>query len=193
MFSWKEFDRAKNILSETGRGQYHEALGQHHVAVRPKNLLRWMEFVSEDLGFLVLLDMTCIDSGPTAERRFELVYHLLNMGSHQRLNLRVSLSDGEVVPSVRKFFSHADWLEREQAEMFQIRFDSSPAGLLLPEGQKNFPLRKNAVIRGWPLSGEKLLPKNRTNPNKSETPYPEESWVWKRYPITAKETQGNFE
>lgn len=193
MFSWKEFERAKNILSETGRGFYHEALGQHHVTVRPKDLLRWMEFISDDLGYVVLLDMTCADLGNDKPHRFELVYHLLNMGTHQRLNLRLQFSEGEIVPGVRKFFSHAGWLEREQAEMFNIRFDYAIDSLLLPEGQTNYPLRKDNVIRGWPLPVEKDLPKNRMNPNKSETPYPEESYSWKRFPITSRETLGNFE
>lgn len=193
MFSWKEFERAKSILSEAGRGHYHEALGQHHVTVRPKDLLRWMEFISDDLGYVVLLDMTCSDLGEDQTHRFELVYHLLNMGTHQRLNLRLQFSEGEIVPGVQKFFSHAGWLEREQAEMFNIRFDYEIHSLLLPEGQKNYPLRKNNIIRGWPLPSDKELPKNRMNPNKTEAPYPEESWSWKRFPITARETLGNFE
>lgn len=193
MFSWKEFDRARNVLSEAGRAHYHEALGQHHVSVRPKDLLRWMEFVSDDLGYLVLLDLTCADHGAVSGHRFELVYHLLNMGTHQRLNIHLAFSESEIIPSVTKFYAQAAWLEREQAEMFNIRFDRDLESLLLPAGQKNFPLRKDRTIRGWPLSPEKELPKNRMNPNKSEVAYPEESWVWKKYPITARETLGNFE
>ncbi|MFL5785141.1 MAG: NADH-quinone oxidoreductase subunit C [Bacteriovoracaceae bacterium] len=194
MFSWKEFERARNILGESGRVSYSEALGQHHVSIRPKDLLRWMELASDDLGYVVLLDLTCVDHDLLKDpHRFELVYHLLNMGSHQRLNLHVHFSSGEIVPSVRKFYSHAGWLEREQAEMFNIRFDLEVAPLVLTEGQTNFPLKKDAVLRGWPLGVSRELPKRQFNPNKSETPWPEESYEWKRFSILSPETMGNFE
>ncbi len=192
MFSWKEFDKARNILGEAGRNTYSEALGQHHLSVRPKDLLRWIELVSDDLGFLVLLDITCVDHRKR-HHQFELVYHLLNMGTHQRLNIHLDFSETEVVPSVKRFFSHAGWLEREQAEMFRIRFDESLPTLFLTEGQTNYPLRKDSLIRAWPLPGEKLLPKNRMNPNKSEKPYAEESWSWKKFPIISEATLGHFE
>ncbi|MES2529155.1 MAG: NADH-quinone oxidoreductase subunit C [Bdellovibrionota bacterium] len=193
MFSWKEFEKARNILSESGKNVYSESLGQHHIEVRPKDILRWIEIVSDDLGYVVLLDITCVDHGTSQEYRFELVYHLLNMGTHQRLNLHLHFDQGEIIPSVRKFYSHAGWLEREQAEMFNILFNEELSPLLLSEGQTNYPLRKDAVLRGWPLPQETKLPKIKINPNKSETPYPEESWSWKRFPILSPETMGNFE
>ncbi len=193
MFSWKEFEKARNILSEAGKNVYRESLGQHHIDVRPKDLLRWIEIVSDDLGYVVLLDITGVDHGTTEEYRFELVYHLLNMGTHQRLNLHLHFNESEIIPSIRKFYSHAGWLEREQSEMFNILFNEELSPLLLSEGQTNFPLRKDAVLRGWPLPEENHLPKIRINPNKSETPYPEESWKWKRFPILSAETMGNFE
>lgn len=193
MDNWQEYERVRHLLSETGGSTYSESLGQHHVSARPKNLLRWMELLSDDLGYLVLLDVTGIDHADTKGHRFELVYHLLNMGTHQRVNVHLHFSDGEVVPSVARFYPHAAWLEREQAEMFRVRFDSSMENLLLSSGQSNYPLRKDAVIRGWPRSTEVALPKNRMNPNKSEAPYPEESWTWKRFTVTDKETAGNLE
>lgn len=194
MFSWKEFERARNVLAEAGKTSYSEALGQHHISLRPKDLLRWIEVVADDLGYLVLLDITGVDHGLShGTHRFELVYHLLNMGTHQRLNLHVHISEGEMVPSVTKFYSHAGWLEREQAEMFQVRFSEQLSPLVLPEGQSNFPLRKDAGLRGWPLPEPRPMPKTRFNPNKSESPWPEESWVWKNFSILSPETQGNFE
>jgi NADH-quinone oxidoreductase subunit C/D len=194
MFNWNEFEKARNILGVAGRNLYSEALGQHHLTLRPKNLLRWMELVSDDLGYLVLLDMTCIDRiDENVGYRFELVYHLLNMGTHQRLNLHLHFDENEMIPSVKRFFSHAGWLEREQAEMFCLRFNDTQRSLLLTEGQTNYPLRKDAELRAWPYQPERELPRPNMNPNKSEAPYPEEAWVWKRYPITSQETFGNFE
>lgn len=193
MFSWQEFHRTKNVLSEAGSGSYQESHGQHHLYLRPKDLLRWVEFLCDDLGYLSLLDLTCVDHGTTASERFELIYHLQNMGSHQRTNLHVRFNDGETIPSIRRLYSHADWLEREQGEMFHLRFGEETQTLLLPPGQKNFPLRKDAVIRSWPVAESLPFPELRKNPNKSESPYPEENWVWKRYSFATDETRGNFE
>ncbi len=193
MFSWKEFEKARNILSEAGKTIYSESLGQHHIDLCPKDLLRWIEILSDDLGYVVLLDITGVDHGDKRPHRFELVYHLLNMGTHQRLNLHLRFHESEVVPSVVKFYSHAGWLEREQSEMFHIRFNKQLPALLLSEGQTNYPLRKDSVLRGWPLHQENTLPPIRINPNKSESPFPEESWEWKRFSMVSAETMGNFE
>jgi NADH-quinone oxidoreductase subunit C/D len=193
MFSWKEFEKARNILNEAGKNVYQESLGQHHLQVRPKDLLRWIEIVSDDLGYVVLLDITGVDHGGSDHHRFELVYHLLNMGTHQRLNLHLRFEESEIIPSVQKFYTHAGWLEREQSEMFHIRFNAGFSSLLLSEGQTNYPLRKDSVLRGWPLPSENTLPRIRINPNKSEASYPEESWVWKRFSIVSPETMGNFD
>ncbi len=55
MFNWKVFERNKVIFSQTK--SYQSLAGQHHVTVRPVELLRWIELVSEDLGFLTLVDI----------------------------------------------------------------------------------------------------------------------------------------
>jgi NADH-quinone oxidoreductase subunit C/D len=192
MFNWKEFEKSKNILSHVGGNCYKAELGQHHLYVRPNVLLDWIEFIKDDLGFFSMSEIVAFDrSGEKYD--FEIVYNLLNMGSHQRLNLHLLLNQGEIIPSVVTSFPHADWMEREQAEMLNLSFDRKSDSLILPAGQKNFPLRKNAKISSWPEEEISELPQLRFNPNKSEDPYPEEHYLWKAYDLFSPQTLGNFE
>ncbi len=190
MFSWKEFEKTKEILSHVGGARYRDAWGQHHLRLRPAELLEWAEFVKEDLGFFTLDDIAAYvpETGTS-----ELVYNLLSMGTHQRLNLHVDAAAGEIIPSVARFFANADWYEREQAEMLALPFDRRLQGLLLPEGQKNFPLRPSVVTMTWPSELADTPPALRYNPNKSEVPYPEESYRWKSFDLFSPVTDGNFE
>jgi NADH-quinone oxidoreductase subunit C/D len=190
VFSWKEFEKTKAILSHVAGGRYRDAWGQHHLRLRPAELLEWAEFVKEDLGFFTLDDVAA--RVPEAGT-FELVYNLLNMGSHQRLNLHLQLQAGEVIPSVVRFFANADWHEREQAELFGLPFDRRCPALLLPEGQRNFPLSPGARTAPWPEDPALPLPALRYNPNKSEAPYPEESYRWRSFDLLSPVTDGNFE
>lgn len=190
MFSWKEFEKTKSILNYSAGASYKDELGQHHLFLRPKDILDWIEFLKDDLDFFTLTDIAGIDLG---DERFEIVYVLLNMGSHQRINLHLLVNPQEVVPSVTKFFANADWMEREQAEMLNIVFDSHKAPLILPSGQSNFPLKKSSNIKNWPENNSPMPPKLRFNPNKSEKPFPEEKYSWKTFDLFSSKTMGNFE
>ena len=174
MFSWKEFEKTKVILSHFGGNHYRSEWGQHNVDVRPGVLLEWVEFLKEDLGFFTLTEIAAL----VTEEKAEVVYHLLNMGSHQRLNLHLGFEKGELIPSLEGFFPNAGWMEREQEEIFSVGFDRKKQGLILPEGK---------------TESRPALPELRYNPNKSEAPYPEESYVWKDFDIYAPETCGHLE
>lgn len=196
MFNWKEFERSQNILSAAGDLFYRAESGQHHVDVRPKDLLRWIEVLKDDLGYLTLVELVGVDRTEYPGRydfTFELVYHFLNMGNHQRLNLHLFFNPDEIVPSISPYFSHASWMEREQAEMLSLRFSQPMKELLLPEGQKIFPLLKSSKIKNWPEERAIEKPTIQINPNKSEAPYPEEAYVWREFDVFNRETMGNFD
>lgn len=190
MFNWKEFEKTKEILSHVGGKKYHDEWNQHHLVVRPNELLDWMEFLKEDLGFFTLAELTGIEKH---QNEYELVYNLFNMGSHQRLNLHLTCTKGEIIPSVISYYPHADWMEREQNELLNLSFNLSRPSLMLPENQKNFPLKKHASFSSWPADKEVPIPRLPYNPNKSEAPYPEESYIWKRFDLFSNATQGAFE
>lgn len=193
MFNWKDFEKTKQVISRLGGGSYRDDGGQHHVDIRPTDLLHWMEFLKGDLGYLTLVELAGVDHAKARPFRFEIVYHLLNMGTHQRMNLHLLVNENEIIPSVKKFFSHADWMEREQAEMLNLSFDKKQDSLLLPKGQSIFPLREDSKIVDWPAEESMPLPKLPMNPNKSEAPYPEEKYLWKRYELLSPMTKGAFE
>ena len=65
------------------------------------------------------------------------------------------MGDGETVPSATGVWPAANWLERETAEMFGVRFNGhpDPRTLLMPEDMDDtFPLRK-----GHPLAVIEVL------------------------------------
>ncbi len=190
MFSWKEFQKTKNVLSQ--ESSYQDLNGQHHITIRPVDLIRWIELASEDLGFFTLVDIAGVEN-QNSDYQFELSYHLLNMGTHQRLNIHVLFNETELIPSVITSFTHANWLEREQQEALGIKFNRKMEALLLPPHQTNFPLRKQNVSTSWPADTTLIPPELRKNPNKSEDPYPEESYQWKSFDTQASVTAGLFE
>jgi NADH-quinone oxidoreductase subunit C/D len=196
MFDWKDFERHKNILSQAGENIYHECWGQHHVDLRPRDLLRWIEFAKEDMNYLTLIEVVATDrSGMPGKwgHTLEVVYIIFSMGDHQRLHLHVHLNEGEVVPSVKRHYAHADWMEREASEMVGVRFDPACPSLILSIDEKKKPLRKSPLSSEWVPYTVPELPRLRMNPNKSEPPWPEESWVWKGLGSLASETMANFE
>lgn len=193
MFSWKEFEKTKAILSHSGGERYKTEWNQHHITIRPTDLLDWVELIKEDLNYLTLAEVAAMEHGLDKEYRFEVVYHFLNMGTHQRLNLHLCVNEGEIIPSIRHQYPQGEWMEREQGEMLGLKFDLPTTSLLLPEGQTTYPLRQKAVIKSWPEEKPFAFPKLRMNPNKSEAPYPEESYQWKQYDVFSSVTKGNFE
>jgi NADH-quinone oxidoreductase subunit C/D len=193
MFSWKEFEKTKKILLQDS--SYQESSGQHHITVRPVNLLRWVELAGEDLGFLTLVEIAGVDllEDKNSLYRFRLTYHFLNMGAHQRFNLHVCFNPEETIPSIVGIFSNADWMEREQWELLGIKFNRDMKSIILPRGQDIFPYRKNENVADWPLETAQAVPKLKFNPNKSEKPYPEESYIWKNFPLYSPQAKGLFE
>ena len=195
MFNWKNFEASREIFSQVGPHRYRDDGFQHHVDLRPQELLRWMELIKDDLGFLTLVDVFGADhlNSQTTKARFEVSYQFFNPESHQRLNLHLFLQDGELIPSIAHIYPNADWMEREVAEMFDLRFNRPTLALLLPSGQKNFPLRKDANPSSWPIDDSLVPPPRRYNPNRSEAPYAEETYHWKTYPYSDKKTLGLFD
>lgn len=100
-------------------------------------------------GFQLLLDVTAVDL-PDREPRFDVVYHLLNLVSQERLRIKVPVADGAALPSLTGRYKSADWAEREVYDMFGIRFEGHPnlARLLMWEDFPGHPLRKDFPLDG---------------------------------------------
>lgn len=175
MFNWNEFEKIKSILSHMAGDAYSSILSQHHLKVRPVDLYDWVSFLKDDLDFFSLQEIAGLEQ---EDGTIELVYHFLNMNVHQRLNLHLVFSRGESVPSISEVFPSADWCEKEQAERVKFNFIQKKGHLILTDGSEWQPTP---------------LPKLPFNPNKSEPPYKEESYIWKRFDLLSSVGQGDFE
>ena len=96
-----------------------------------------------DLAFDYL---RCLSGVDWEDEGIDIVYHLYS--STQKLNLTVKTrlsNDDLTVETATSVWRAANWLERETAEMFGVRFAGhpDPRTLLLPDDMDDtFPLRK---------------------------------------------------
>ncbi len=105
----------------------------------------------DDHGYTMLIDI-CGAHYPTREEEppFEVIYHLLNLDTRQRVRLRVATDEETPVPSVVPVWRGANWPEREVFDMYGVRFADHPdmTRILMWEGFNGHPLRKDFPLEG---------------------------------------------
>jgi NADH-quinone oxidoreductase subunit C len=102
------------------------------------------------LAFDMLVDVTAVDWVDQKPERFEVVYHLMNTESLQRLRVKVPVSeDRPEVPSMSSLWASAMFLEREVWDMMGIRFAGHPdlRRILMYEEFVGHPLRKDYPLQ----------------------------------------------
>ena len=128
------------------------AFGELNVDVAPSAITGLVEFLKTDTAcrFAMLIDITAVDY-PERAKRFDVVYHLLSMYQNHRIRLRLSIRDGDMVPSVTAIHPCADWFEREIYDMFGIMFAGHPdlRRILTDYGFRGHPLRKDFPTTGY--------------------------------------------
>ena len=130
-----------------------EFRGETTVVVPREHLLSAAEFLRTDpsLRFSFLSDITCVDRFPL-EPRFEVNYHLLSIDRRDRLRLKVKLPGSDpVVHSVTPLWPGANWHERENFDLFGVRFEGHPdlRRILMPDDWEGYPLRKDYPTEGY--------------------------------------------
>ncbi len=122
------------------------------VDVAPSNLAGFVEFLKADATckFSSLVDITAVDY-PDRPKRFDVVYHFLSMYQNQRIRLRVSIREDEMLPSIVTIHPSANWFEREVFDMFGILFTGHPdlRRILTDYGFRGYPLRKDFPTTGY--------------------------------------------
>ncbi len=143
-------------VKEASDSRDHQA-----VRVAAPNLVAITQWLRDDQGFALLVDLTAIDFGELAEPRFEGRYHFYRPSDHRYLRLQVPCEgspDHPTLPTISKIFPAADWHERECFDLLGVTFIGHPdlRRILMWDGYPYHPLRKE-----FPLAG-------------LEVPYPDE-------------------
>ena len=104
---------------------------------------------NQNTKFRQLIDITAVDY-PEQSQRFKLVYLFLSHEFNQRLILKYSISENEVIPSLTSIFPSSNWMEREVFDMYGVNFKDHPdlRRILTDYGFSGHPLRKDFPITG---------------------------------------------
>lgn len=140
-------DISKIIQTECGKGaviNVNNLQSYPHIIVENDKVFNVLEAClrNEKLQMDYLEDAY----GSEDEQGVSITYHLYSTVTKQRVFIRSFISRvHDSQKSVQKFWSCALFYEREIHEMFGIVFDleNSNQPLLLPEGWRGFPLRKD--------------------------------------------------
>ena len=125
------------------------------VRITKDEVIRGLRALRRDaeLNFDYLRCLTAVDR---EEDGIEVVYHLYSIGEKHNLTVKTTLpNDDLTVDTATVVWRAANWLERETAEMFGVRFNGhpDPRTLLMPEDMDDtFPLRKD-----YPLAEIEVL------------------------------------
>jgi NADH-quinone oxidoreductase subunit C len=130
-----------------------ESRGETTVVIGRDALLKVAGYLATEpsLNFSFLSDIATVDRFPM-EPRFEVNYQLLSMDLPARLRLKVKLSGSDpVIPSVFGIWPTADWHERENFDLFGIRFEGHPnlRRIVMPDEWEGHPLRKDYPTEGY--------------------------------------------
>jgi len=122
-------------------------LGQNYMVVDSSIVSEVLQILRDEHDFDYCVDITAVHY-PQRDKQFDLIWILYSFAHNQRIRVKIMIADGETVPSSDPIWPTANWLEREVFDMFGIRFEGHPdlKRILLPEGWKGHPLRKDYGI-----------------------------------------------
>jgi NADH-quinone oxidoreductase subunit C len=134
-------------------GEVVEAKGETTIAIPGDHLFQVARYLASEpsLLFSFLSDISSVDRFPL-EPRFEVNYHLLSFQLGARLRLKVKLPGTDpVISSVFSIWPTADWHERENFDLFGIRFEGHPnlRRIVMPDEWEGYPLRKDYPTEGY--------------------------------------------
>jgi NADH-quinone oxidoreductase subunit C len=122
-------------------------LGQNYMVVDRSLIPELLQILRNEEQFDYCVDITAVHY-PKREKQFEVIWVLYSFARNERIRVKTQIADGESLPSSVPIWATANWLEREVFDMFGIKFDGHPdlKRILLPEGWKGHPLRKDYGI-----------------------------------------------
>ncbi len=137
------------LRSQYGSGikEANTYLGQKYLVVDSSIVYEILRRMREDELFDYCVDITAVHY-PKREAQFDIIYILYSFHHNERVRIKAQIKDGEHVRTAVNIWETANWLEREVFDMFGIEFDGHPdlKRILLPDGWKGYPLRKDYPI-----------------------------------------------
>ncbi len=126
-----------------------ESFNEHVLILPVESVLEVMGYLKHVMKFTQLIDVTAADY-PEHQKRFEVVYNILNMQRNERLRVKTKVADKEKISSLCRVYRAANWYEREVFDMFGIEFDQHPnlERILNDYIFEAFPLRKDFPTEG---------------------------------------------
>ena len=152
-YNQRHLNIQKILLERFGVGGLETYIksGELTVIISKSILIKVINFLKDDKDFQFkqLIDICGVDF-PNRVERFEIVYHLLSLSLNQRIRVKLSVKDGDMVPSIVSIFDAANWYEREVWDLYGVIFSDHPdlRRILTDYGFEGHPLRKD-----FPLSG----------------------------------------
>jgi NADH-quinone oxidoreductase subunit C len=129
-----------------------DALGEVTITVPREHIVDACISLKTTQGFDMLADLCGADRGAEDDPRFEVNYHLFSTKHHNRLRLKVLLSESDAkVATVTGIWKTADWHERETYDLLGVTFEGHPdlRRILLPSDFDGHALRKDYPLRGY--------------------------------------------
>jgi NADH-quinone oxidoreductase subunit C len=122
-------------------------LGQNYFVLGATIVTDILTILRDEYNFNYCVDITAVHY-PEREKQFDLIWILYSYKSNERIRVKTLIADGQSVRSSVSLWPTANWLEREVYDMFGITFEGHPdlKRILLPDGWKGFPLRKDYDI-----------------------------------------------
>ena len=122
-------------------------LGQNYFTVDRSLIPDILRLLRDEEQFDYYVDITAAHY-PKREKQFDVFWILYSFERNERVRVKTQIADGDSIPSSVPIWATANWLEREVYDMFGIKFDGHPGlkRILLPDGWKGFPLRKDYGI-----------------------------------------------
>ena len=122
-------------------------LGQNYMVVDGSLIPEILQVLRNEEQFDYCVDITAVHY-PQREKQFDVIWVLYSFPRNERIRVKTQIIDGATLPSSVPIWIGANWLEREVYDMFGIKFDGHPdmKRILLPEGWKGHPLRKDYGI-----------------------------------------------
>lgn len=122
-------------------------LGQNYIVADRSLIPEILQRLCNEEQFDYCVDLTAVHY-PKREKQFDVIWVLYSFPRNERVRVKTLIADGETLPSSVPIWPTANWLEREVFDMFGIKFDGHPdlKRILLPDGWKGFPLRKDYNI-----------------------------------------------